>query len=184
MAGILMMRPQLYVVDEPLANLDPLSAARLLAILRALADEGNAVVIVEHRVEEALGAATRSRALPRCRTRPATSGPVDGFLRIADPRAVKLPFEVVLERARSGGLSAAPPGPAGDRPRPAASPDDRNGTPPPRLALRAGRCLDRRASDPARRRCRPGPTGGRGHPRAQRLGQDDRLPDGHAAAAA
>jgi len=37
MAGILMMRPRLYVVDEPLANLDPRSADRLLAILRGLA---------------------------------------------------------------------------------------------------------------------------------------------------
>ncbi len=53
-AGILMMQPRLYVVDEPLANLDPATAARLLALLRALADEGNAVLIVEHRVEEAL----------------------------------------------------------------------------------------------------------------------------------
>ena len=53
-AGILMMRPRLYVVDEPLANLDPATAERLLAILRDLADAGNAVVIVEHRVEEAL----------------------------------------------------------------------------------------------------------------------------------
>lgn len=106
MAGILMMQPRLYVVDEPLANLDPLSAARLLAILRALADRGNAVIIVEHRVEEALelrpdrvlyldGGATRYL------------GQVDGFLRIADPRAVKLPFEVVLRRARANSTAAA-----------------------------------------------------------------------------
>jgi energy-coupling factor transport system ATP-binding protein len=51
MAGILMLRPKVYVVDEPLANLDPLTAARLLATLRRLADEGHAIVIVEHRVE-------------------------------------------------------------------------------------------------------------------------------------
>ncbi|MEA2547335.1 MAG: energy-coupling factor transport system ATP-binding protein, partial [Chloroflexota bacterium] len=52
--GILMLRPTLYVVDEPLANLDPATAGRLLRILRALADDGAAIVIVEHRVEEAL----------------------------------------------------------------------------------------------------------------------------------
>ncbi len=34
MAGILMLRPRLYVVDEPLANLDPATARRLLATLR------------------------------------------------------------------------------------------------------------------------------------------------------
>jgi energy-coupling factor transport system ATP-binding protein len=106
-AGILMMRPRLYVVDEPLANLDPRSAARLLSILRELADRGNAVVIVEHRVEEAL-ALRPDRVLYLDAGASRYLGPVDGFLRIADPRAVKLPFEVVLERARAGGLSAAP----------------------------------------------------------------------------
>ena len=50
-AGILMMRPRLYVVDEPLANLDPATASRLLTILRDLADAGESVVIVEHRIE-------------------------------------------------------------------------------------------------------------------------------------
>jgi energy-coupling factor transporter ATP-binding protein EcfA2 len=132
MAGILMMRPRLYVVDEPLANLDPLSAARLLAILRALADRGNAVVIVEHRVEEAL-ALRPDRVLYLDAGLTRYLGPVDGFLRIADPRAVKLPFEVVLERARSGELSAEPPGPTDEPAGPAAAPNDsgdRNGTPP------------------------------------------------------
>jgi energy-coupling factor transporter ATP-binding protein EcfA2 len=106
-AGILMMRPRLYVVDEPLANLDPLSAARLLAILRALADRGNAVIIVEHRVEEALELRPdRVLYLDAGATR--YLGPVAGFLRIADPRAVKLPFHVVLDRARAGGLGPAP----------------------------------------------------------------------------
>jgi len=104
MAGILMMRPRLYVVDEPLANLDPLSAARLLAILRALADRGDAVVIVEHRVEEAL-ALRPDRVLYLDAGVNRYLGPVAGFLDIADPREVKLPFEVVMARARAGGLS-------------------------------------------------------------------------------
>jgi energy-coupling factor transport system ATP-binding protein len=100
-AGILMMQPRLYVVDEPLANLDPATAERLLALLRALADEGNAVVIVEHRVEEAL-ALRPDRVLYLDEGVTRYLGPVDGFLEIADPEAVKLPFEVVLARARAG----------------------------------------------------------------------------------
>ena len=138
MAGILMMRPRLYVVDEPLANLDPRSADRLLAILRGLADRGNAVVIVEHRVEEALqlrpdavlyldGGATRYL------------GPVEGFLEVADPRAVKLPFDVVLARATSGGLEG-PPGGALDDGSPSGSaeaPIPAFGDGPPRLAFEA-----------------------------------------------
>lgn len=105
-AGILMMRPRLYVVDEPLANLDPLSAARLLAILHARADAGDAVIIVEHRVEEALSLRPdRVLYLDEGLTR--YLGPVEGFLEIADPRAVKLPFDVVLARARAGGVAPA-----------------------------------------------------------------------------
>ena len=100
MGGILMLEPRLYVVDEPLANLDPASAARLLGILRALADEGHAIVIVEHRVEEALDLRP-DRVLYLEEGQARYLGDVAGFLKVADPDAVKLPFEVVLERMRS-----------------------------------------------------------------------------------
>jgi energy-coupling factor transport system ATP-binding protein len=97
--GILMMRPRLYVVDEPLANLDPATAAQLLAILRRMADEGSAVVIVEHRVEEALGLRP-DRVLYMDHGEARYLGPVEGFLDIADPALVKLPFDAVLAQAR------------------------------------------------------------------------------------
>ena len=99
MAGILMMQPRLYVVDEPLANLDAATAARLLGILRSLANDGHAVVIVEHRVEEALDLEP-DRVLYLEEGRERYHGPLDGFLRVADPDAVKLPFEIVLARMR------------------------------------------------------------------------------------
>jgi energy-coupling factor transporter ATP-binding protein EcfA2 len=113
MAGILMLRPRLYVVDEPLANLDPVTASRLLATLRKLADEGHAVVIVEHRVEEALELRpNRVMYLEEGRVR--YLGPPAGFLEVADPDAVKLPFDVVLARfgadpaLRAAAAEAAP----------------------------------------------------------------------------
>jgi energy-coupling factor transport system ATP-binding protein len=100
MAATLMMEPRLLVVDEPLANLDPATADRLLAILRQLADSGAGVIIVEHRVEDALSLRpTQVLYLQDGRT--AYQGSESGFLRMADPTAVKLPFEVILERARS-----------------------------------------------------------------------------------
>jgi energy-coupling factor transport system ATP-binding protein len=106
--GILMMRPRLYVVDEPLANLDPATAERLLGILRALADAGEAIVIVEHRVEETLELRPdRVLYLEEGRTR--YLGPTEGFLEIADPEAVKLPFEVVLRRVRTEAASGVEP---------------------------------------------------------------------------
>jgi energy-coupling factor transport system ATP-binding protein len=96
-AGILMLRPRLFVVDEPLANLDPATAERLLGLLRRLADEGSAIVIVEHRVEESLDLRPdRVLYLESGETR--YHGPVDGFLEVADPESVRLPFDVVARR--------------------------------------------------------------------------------------
>ena len=97
-AGALMLRPRLYVVDEPLANLDPASAARLLGLLRKLADDGHAIVIVEHRVEEALDMRP-DRILYLDAGNPAFLGPVDAFLTVADPSVVKVPFDAVLAKA-------------------------------------------------------------------------------------
>jgi len=42
--------PSILLLDEPLAQLDPPAAAALLDVLRAIADAGTAVVMIEHRV--------------------------------------------------------------------------------------------------------------------------------------
>ena len=101
MAGALMARPACYVVDEPLANLDPATANQLLRMLRRMADAGHAVIIVEHRVEEAL-ALRPGRVLAMAGGHVEYLGGVDGFLGVADVEAVKLPFEIVLAREREG----------------------------------------------------------------------------------
>ncbi len=106
-AGALMLRPRLLVLDEPLANLDPAAAHRLLQLVRQLANDGTAVVIVEHRVEDALEVRPdRVLYLEDGLTR--YLGPVDGFLEIADPANVRLPFEVTLARVRELVRSADP----------------------------------------------------------------------------
>lgn len=96
--GALMMEPRLLVLDEPLANLDPAAAHRLLALVRRLADAGTAVVIVEHRVEDVLDARPdRALYLEEGATR--YLGSMDGFLANADPTTVKLPFYTWISRA-------------------------------------------------------------------------------------
>jgi energy-coupling factor transport system ATP-binding protein len=102
--GALMLVPRLLVLDEPLANLDPAAASRLLALVRALADRGTAVVIVEHRIEDVLEARP-DRVLYLDDGEVRYLGPMDGFLDTADPTAVKLPFDAWLRRA-----GAAPSG--------------------------------------------------------------------------
>ena len=107
-AGILMLRPRVFVVDEPLANLDPATAERLLTLLRTLADQGSAIVIVEHRVEECLDLRPdRVLYLEAGVTR--YLGEVKGFLDIADPESVKLPFEVVVDRVAARSSDEGPP---------------------------------------------------------------------------
>ena len=102
--GALMLVPRLLVLDEPLANLDPAAASRLLALVRALADRGTAVVIVEHRIEDVLEARP-DRALYLDEGEVRYLGPMDGFLDTADPTAVKLPFDAWLRRARAAGAA-------------------------------------------------------------------------------
>lgn len=115
-AGALMLEPRLVVLDEPLANLDPLAAHRLLGLVRELADAGTAVVIVEHRVEDAL-AAMPDRVLYLDAGQTRYLGSLRGFFEVADPDRVKLPFDVVLARIRATGRRVAPaPRPADPEP--------------------------------------------------------------------
>jgi len=54
LAGVLVMRPDILLLDEPLASLDPASAEETLKMVRGLADRGMTVLLVEHRVEDVL----------------------------------------------------------------------------------------------------------------------------------
>ena len=107
-AGTLMLTPRLVVLDEPLANLDPAAARRLLSLVRSLAKAGTAVVIVEHRVEDVLHAEP-DRVLYLEEGSVRYLGDLDGFFRVADPASVKLPFEVAVARARERGPAGPPP---------------------------------------------------------------------------
>ena len=121
MAAILMMRPRLFVVDEPLANLDPATAERLLTLLRALADEGSAIVIVEHRVEEALALAPdRVLYLDEGRTRYLGRSTASSMSPIRPPSGCRSP-------SSRGGPRWLPP-----RPTRAAAGDSRRSRHPPR----------------------------------------------------
>ncbi len=99
LAGVLAMEPRVLLLDEPLAALDPASAHAVSKLLRELADEGRAVVVVEHRVE-ALLAARPDRVLELDRGRVVYDGDVDAFFARADPRHAHLPADVACARWR------------------------------------------------------------------------------------
>jgi len=54
LAGVLALRPGLLLLDEPTANLDPAGATAVRAALRAALDVDTTMILVEHRVAEAL----------------------------------------------------------------------------------------------------------------------------------
>ncbi|MHB9302148.1 ABC transporter ATP-binding protein [Thermofilum pendens] len=53
-AGVLAMKPEIILMDEPLANLDSEGVATVQEVIKSFREEGKTVVIAEHRVEEVL----------------------------------------------------------------------------------------------------------------------------------
>ena len=104
LAGVLAMRPGILLLDEPLASLDPASAQEALSLFRRLADEGVSIILVEHRVEDALSIHP-DRVLFMQEGTITYCGPPDGLAEVVDYRQVKMPAPVVIQRA----ASAPPP---------------------------------------------------------------------------
>jgi energy-coupling factor transport system ATP-binding protein len=99
LAGILIARPKILLLDEPLASLDPASAREALQLFRQLADQGIAVLIVEHRVDDVL-AISPEDVIYMDGGRLIYQGDVKGLMNLVDYRRIKLPAEVVFKRAR------------------------------------------------------------------------------------
>lgn len=58
-AGVLAMRPDYLVLDEPLAGLDPENKNSLIRILKNLHSQGTSVILVSHRISDLLPLANR-----------------------------------------------------------------------------------------------------------------------------
>ena len=94
-AGILVMQPSIFLFDEPFANLDSRAVDELEELITNLLAKGSTVIIVEHRVEEALRLKPDKVLLMRD-GRQVFFGDTAKFLDIADPTQVKLPIESTL----------------------------------------------------------------------------------------
>lgn len=99
LAGVLAMRPSILLLDEPLASLDPASAQDTLDAVRALADDGMIVLLVEHRMEDVLRIAPE-RVMFMGEGEIRYLGDVQGLSKVVNYREVKLPAEQIVERAR------------------------------------------------------------------------------------
>lgn len=94
-AGILVMQPSIFLFDEPFANLDARAVEELESLITSLLHQGSAVIIVEHRVEEALRLNPAKILLMHDGQQIFFGNPTD-FMRIADPTQIKLPIEATL----------------------------------------------------------------------------------------
>jgi energy-coupling factor transport system ATP-binding protein len=94
LAGVLALRPELLLLDEPTAMVDDVAADELLAHVRALAQAGTAVVVAEHRLDRVAPYADRLLSVTdgRIGTPPAAARPVTRA-----PRPDAAPRPAVLE---------------------------------------------------------------------------------------
>jgi energy-coupling factor transport system ATP-binding protein len=108
LAGLLAMDPRLLLLDEPLASLDPLAAQGALEVIRGQARAGRAVLLVEHRVDDALSIAPE-QALLLHQGRQLFLGGGAALTEVADPLLVKLPAAAALARLHAAAPQAPPP---------------------------------------------------------------------------
>lgn len=104
LAGVLTMNPSILLLDEPLASLDPASAHEALQVFRSLADEGKTVILVEHRVEDAI-AAKPDRMLYMEDGRIKYLGGIHDLPTEIDHTKVKLPAPWVVQRVKAQAIA-------------------------------------------------------------------------------
>ena len=108
LAGLLAMNPSILLLDEPLASLDPASAYEALDVFRSLADEGKTVVLIEHRVEDAI-TASPDRLLYMEAGQVKYLGAIQDLPTEIDHRQVKLPAQWVVRRVQQMGETVDKP---------------------------------------------------------------------------
>lgn len=99
LAGVLALRPSIFLLDEPLASLDPASAQDTLDAVRMLADQGLSVLMVEHRVEDVMRISPE-RVMFMSEGQIRYLGDTAGLSKVVNYREVKLPAEQIVERAK------------------------------------------------------------------------------------
>lgn len=99
LAGVLAMEPNILLLDEPLASLDPASAHEALLAFRELTDEGFSIMIVEHRVEDVLSIKPE-KVVYMDDGEITYSGDIAGLLDAVDYSRIKLPADVIARRAK------------------------------------------------------------------------------------
>ena len=114
LAAALAVEPALLVLDEPTANLDPAGSADFYALLPVLKERGTAVLVVEHDLDELIGAIDHVIALDADGATIAVGPPDEVFGahgRALAEAGIRLPTAVRLhQRLAARGLLEGAPG--------------------------------------------------------------------------
>ncbi len=111
-AGVLAMKPELLVLDEPTAGLDPRGRARLRALLAELRASGATLVQVTHSMEDA---ARADRVIVLDQSRVIANGtPAEVFSKANEPQLKARGLGVPRALAHAWALEAAGHAPLGD----------------------------------------------------------------------
>ena len=95
-ARALLAKPRILLLDEPFANVDPITVEGIQAVVRQLADEGISVLITDHQVDETLAITDRSYIVSAGKVLCAGT-PIEV---LSNPAAVKLYFGAKAEFSR------------------------------------------------------------------------------------
>jgi ABC-2 type transport system ATP-binding protein len=87
-AAALVHEPEMLILDEPLAGLDPLQRRRLIALFHALGDQGRTVIVSSHVLEEV--ARLGSRVLVIAEGRLAATGDFHELRALMDDRPLRI----------------------------------------------------------------------------------------------
>ena len=110
LAGVLAMQPEILVLDEPTAGLDPAGRSRLLRTLVDLKNEGIGIVLVSHSMEDVAGTADRIVVMHDGRVEMDAS-PREIFRREKDLDAIGLAIPAVTRIARRLAAEGCPADP-------------------------------------------------------------------------
>jgi energy-coupling factor transport system ATP-binding protein len=98
-AGVLAMGPEVLILDEPTAGLDPATRGELLALILHLRDAGVSVVLVSHDLDEVAEVADRVCALHDGRVR-AVGTPAGVFYGDPDSAPTTVRVATLLKETR------------------------------------------------------------------------------------
>jgi len=97
-AKALLSRPRILLLDEPTSILGPTEINDLFDLVRAIRDQGVAVVLVTHKLREVLALADRTVVLRRGRVAAGAERPTDGWSDAAEGELLRAMFGAAPEQ--------------------------------------------------------------------------------------